>query len=272
MKAIVNTAVCAMLSEPTRESTVVDEALYGMVVEILEQTAPGWYRIRTHYRYEGIVSADDLIVNEERVTAWEKLPKKVVRNKNHCDVLSAPKVQGWHLLHLARGCLVSPQGEPEKGWQKVLLADGRSGYVQASILDEYHIAPLSEEEDVLRQALVDAAMLYRGTHYRWGGKSPMGIDCSGLCSMAYMLCGILIYRDAKIVEGFPIHEISLDAIKPGDLLFFPGHVAMYLGDGHYCHSTGKSGDDGFTLNSLDPNAPDYRADLREKITQVGSYF
>lgn len=272
MKAIVNTAVCAMLEAPTRESTVVDEVLYGMVVEILEQPAPGWYRIRTHYRYEGIVSADDLILEKAGVSTWEDLPKKVVRNKNHCDVLSAPKVQGWHLQHLTRGCLVSPQGEPEKGWQKVLLADGRSGYVQASILSEYHAAPLSEEEDVLRQALVDAAMLYQGTHYRWGGKSPMGIDCSGLCSMAYMLCGILTYRDAKIVEGFPIHEIPLEAIKPGDLLFFPGHVAMYLGDGRYCHSTGKSGDDGFTLNSLDPNAPDYRADLREKITQVGSYF
>ena len=272
MKAIVNTSVCAMLDAPTRESTVVDEALYGMVVDILEEPAPGWLLIRTHYRYEGIVSADDLIVDEETAASWQTLPKKVVRNKNHCDVLSAPKVQGWHLLSLTRGCVVAPVGEPENGWQQVQLADGRTGYVQSSILGDYHAAPLSNDEDALRQALVDAAMLYQGTHYRWGGKSPMGIDCSGLCSMAYMLCGILIYRDARIVEGFPIHEISLENIKPGDLLFFPGHVAMYIGDGRYCHSTGKSGDDGFTLNSLDPKAPDFRADLKEKITQVGSYF
>lgn len=272
MKAIVNVSVCALLGAPTRESTLEDEALYGMVVDILEQPAPGWYRIRTHYRYEGIVSADDLIVDEAAVAVWEALPKKVVRNKNHCDILSDPKVQGWHLLTLTRGCVVAPLGEPANGWQKVQLADGRTGFVQASILDTYYTVPVSDDETELRRALVDAALLYRGTHYRWGGKSPMGIDCSGLCSMAYMLCGILIYRDARIVEGFPIHEISLDAVKPGDLLFFPGHVAMYLGDGRYCHSTGKSGDDGFTLNSLDPNAPDYRADLREKITQVGSYF
>ena len=122
------------------------------------------------------------------------------------------------------------------------------------------------------EALVDAAMLYRGTHYRWGGKSPMGIDCSGLVSMAYMLCGILIYRDAHIMEGFPIHEISLEHVKPGDLLFFPGHVAMYLGHGRYCHSTGRSGDNGFALNSLNPGDPDYRSDLKAAITQVGSYF
>lgn len=272
MKAIVNTSVCTLLAAPTWESTVEDEALYGMVVDILDEPAEGWYRIRTHYRYEGIVCADSLIVGDAAAAAWAALPKKVVRNKNFCDVLSDPKVQGWHLMSLTRGCVVSPVGEPENGWQKVKLADGRTGFVQAAILSEYHAAPLSDDEDTLRQALVDATMLYRGTHYRWGGKSPMGIDCSGLCSMAYMLCGVLIYRDARIVESFPIHEIPLENLKPGDLLFFPGHVAMYIGDGRYCHSTGRSGDDGFTINSLDPNAPDYRDDLRKKITQVGSYF
>ena len=55
MKAIVTAPVCALLAKPTRQSTVVDEALYGMVVELLESPAPGWYRVRTHYRYEGIV-------------------------------------------------------------------------------------------------------------------------------------------------------------------------------------------------------------------------
>ena len=84
--------------------------------------------------------------------------------------------------------------------------------------------------------------------------------------------GILIYRDARIADGFPIHEIAREDMKPADLLFFPGHIALYMGDGRYCHSTGRAGDDGFTINSLIPSAPDYRADLAEKITQVGSYF
>lgn len=272
MKAIVNTAVLPMFSAPGWENTVEDEVLYGMVVDILEEVAPGWYRIRTHYRYEGIVSADGLIVGEEPAAIWEALPKRVVLNKSCCDVLSVPKVQGWHLLHLPRGCLVAPLGGPENGWQKVQLADGRVGYVPAGILGEHYTAPMSDDEAELRKALVDMAMLYSGTHYRWGGKSPMGIDCSGLCSMAYMLCGILIYRDAKIVEGFPLHEISLEDIRPGDLLFFPGHVAMYIGDGRYCHATAKAGVNGFVVNSLNPDDADYRADLREKITQVASYF
>ena len=272
VKAIVNTAVCAMYGKPGRDNTVIDEVLYGMVVDILDQPAPGWYRVRTHYRYEGIVSADDLILDTQVAAAWESLPQKVILHKNFCDVLSDPKVQGWHMQQLTRGCRVTPLGEPETGWQKVRLADGRSGYVPSGILGTLHLAPLTQDETQLRRALVDAALLYQGTHYRWGGKSPMGIDCSGLCSMAYMLCGILIYRDANIVEGFPIRPIPLEAIKPGDLLFFPGHVAMYIGNGRYCHSTAKSGSDGFTINSLNPEDSDYRADLQERITQVGSYF
>jgi len=272
MKAIVNVSVCKMYDAPTRETTVVDEVLYGMVVEILEEIEPGWLNIRTHYRYEGIVSADDLIISEEEAEIWEKLPKQVVLNKNHCDVLSRPKVQGWHLANLTRGCLVSPVGEPEGGYQKVQLADGREGYIQASILGTYYAEPASSDEETLRNMIMEAALRYQGTHYRWGGKSPEGIDCSGLCSMAYLLCGIFIYRDASIVEGFPMREIKLEDIKPADLLFFPGHVAMYLGNGRYIHSTGRSGDDGVVFNSLNPDAPDYRADLKEKITQVGSYF
>lgn len=272
MKAIVNTAVLPMFSAPVWESTVEDEVLYGMVVDILDSPAPGWFCIRTHYRYEGIVSADGLLLDPEAVAKWESLPKKVVRNKNFCDVLSEPRVQGWHMESLTRGCILAPIAEAEDGWQRVRLADGRVGYVMASILDTYYTTPCSREETALRQALCDTAMLYRGTHYRWGGKSPLGIDCSGLCSMAYMLCGVLIYRDAQLVEGFPLREIPMEQMGPGDLIFFPGHVAMYLGSGRYCHSTARSGSNGFAINSLDPQAPDYREDLHHTITGVGSIF
>lgn len=270
MKAIVTVPVCPLYSRDTRQSTVEDEVLFGMVVEILDEVAPGWLKIRTHYRYEGIVCDEDLLLDDEAVEVWENLPKKVVLNKNFCDVLSEPKVQGWIKATLPLGALVAPIGEEENGWVEVQLPDGETGYVMAPILGEYHTAPLSSDEEVLRNELVKAALRYHKTHYRWGGKSTHGIDCSGLCSMAYMLCGILIYRDAKLVEGFPMHSIEMKDIKPGDLLFFPGHVAMYMGEGRYCHATAKS--NGFAINSLNPGDPDYREDLHRDLTGAASYF
>ena len=113
MKAIVNTAICPLYAGPGQETGIVDEALYGMVVDILEEPAPGWYRVRTPYRYEGTASAAHLLVGDEGAAAWAALPKQVVRNKNFCDVLSQPKVQGWHLATLTRGCVVSPVGQAD---------------------------------------------------------------------------------------------------------------------------------------------------------------
>ena len=119
---------------------------------------------------------------------------------------------------------------------------------------------------------VEQAKRYLGTEYRWGGKSGRGIDCSGLVSSAYMQCGVLIYRDARLVEGWPMHEVAFEEKKPGDALFFPGHVALYLGEGRYIHSTGAAASGGVVINSLEPGDPLYRDDLVKSLYAVGSVF
>ena len=127
-------------------------------------------------------------------------------------------------------------------------------------------------EDAFRAAVCEQAKKYMGTEYRWGGKSGRGIDCSGLVSSAYMQCGVLIYRDAKIIEGWPMHEVAFENKKPGDALFFPGHVALYLGEGRYIHSTGAAASGGVVINSLEPDDPLYREDLVKCLYAVGSVF
>ena len=74
-----------------------------------------------------------------------------------------------------------------------------------------------------------------------------GIDCSGVVFMVYLMNGVLIWRDADIREGYPMKAIWREGeemclveerAKAGDLLFWRGHVGMYLGDGRYLHCTG----------------------------------
>ncbi len=279
MKAVVTAPICPLMTAPRHDCELADEALFGMVVEVLEETTPGYWKVRTHYRYEGYAPVNCLAIGDQTAGEWAALPKKVILHKNTCDVMAGPKVQSWPRVTLPMGAVVAvtqpPETDPESGkptgWQCVTLPDGAEGYVRSSWLDTYHETPVRLPEKELRQRLVDTAMLYARTHYRWGGKSPLGIDCSGLVSMAYLLNGIIIYRDAHIKPDFDLVEIEKEQMDVGDLLFFPGHVAMYMGGGRYLHSTGKAGSDGFDINSLDPNHPLYRQDLAEKISQVGSY-
>ena len=303
-------------------STIGDEGLYGQACQV--RTAPGSVtaagvqlppdvaEVVSFYGYHGYVNQRELqFVREEDL--WEYLGADLVLVGRATDVLSLPKVQGVRMMELERGGVLRRQPETaeeveaHKGWAKVLLTDGRTGYVRDVALEPVRwpmtavftqqagrrfdealalaegcrpeeLVPRALDrwyggsEEAFRNALAEQAKRYLGTEYRWGGKSGRGIDCSGLVSSAYMQCGVLIYRDARLVEGWPMHEIPKEQVRRGDALYFPGHIALYLGEGRYIHSTGAAGSGGVVLNSLDPDDPLYREDLVKSLYAVGSLF
>ena len=72
--------------------------------------------------------------------------------------------------------------------------------------------------------------------------------------------------------GRPVKEIPRDAMKKGDLLYFAGHIALYLGNDQYIHSTARTGSNGMDINSFNPEDTNYRKDLDEGLLKVGTIF
>ena len=265
------------LTETTKESdagvvsTIGDEGLYGQVCQV--RTAPGGVtaegvtlpeemaEVVSFYGYHGYVFASELqFCGEAELRSY--LAAEWVMAGRATDVLTLPKVQGVRLLELERGALLRrlPEEAPHDGWALVRLVDGRTGYVRAVALEP------------VRWPMTAVFTQQAGRRFDEALALAEGCRPEGLVSSAYMQCGVLIYRDARLVEGWPMHEIPKEQVRRGDALYFPGHIALYLGEGRYIHSTGAAGSGGVVLNSLDPDDPLYREDLVKSLYAVGSLF
>ncbi|OKL47087.1 hypothetical protein BSR29_04990 [Boudabousia liubingyangii] len=89
--------------------------------------------------------------------------------------------------------------------------------------------------------VVGIAYRYLGTPYRWGGTSPSGFDCSGFTSYVYRQVGINLPHSSGAQPGHG-RRVSASQARPGDLVWRPGHVGIYIGGGKMIHAPrpGKS--------------------------------
>lgn len=266
--AILNNTVVPINLHPTLHSEMADEGLYGMVVKLLKYVEDGWYYVETHYNYYGYIHESNMIIDDIKANEWMKNAKHIITH-SVVDVMPSASFKGYVKELLTRGAIVRVTGNEKDNWTEIQLADNSTGWVRTGFIGNKLTSYNKDDEAQLRDNLVKTAMSYLGTQYRWGGKSPLGLDCSGLCSISYLLNGIIIYRDAIRKDEY-MRKITLEEIKPGDLLFFPGHVAMYIGDNKYVHSS--SSINGVNINSLNPEDIDYREDLANSITDLGTIF
>ncbi len=91
--------------------------------------------------------------------------------------------------------------------------------------------------------IVAAATLYLGCPYLWGGRSWLGIDCSGLVQNAFRDIAVTVLRDTDMQQGTIGEAVSVGDeadLRRGDLLYLPGHVLIYAGDGAVIHADGAS--------------------------------
>jgi cell wall-associated NlpC family hydrolase len=86
------------------------------------------------------------------------------------------------------------------------------------------------------QAVADFALQFVGNPYVYGGTSlTNGADCSGFVMSVYNHFGVSLPHGSIPMQDYG-RAVSLSEAQPGDLIFYPAHVAIYIGDGQIVHA------------------------------------
>lgn len=251
-----------MHSEPKTSSEATDELLFGTrlfsICDNPDEEDSDMLYCETSYGYRGFVSRKKLA----RKTGVQTKEQYTVTS-SFCDVLPLPEYKHKPVLTLPRGCIVekSTSFGSVSGFTDIDI-QGKRLFVRADSIKKREELIRNTTEEEKRIAIVNTALSYLGTPYRHGGKSTSGIDCSGLCFMAYSINGINLWRDSVPDVRF-VTQIQREDLKQGDLIYYKGHVTMYIGSGEYIHSSATLG--AVVISSFDKNSVSYYERLSEGI-------
>ena len=97
-----------------------------------------------------------------------------------------------------------------------------------------HLIPVDQTEP----DYLTTAVRFVGTPYLWGGRTSLGLDCSGLVQIVLQMAGFPCPRDSDMqAKGLgEALDPHVPRLERGDLVFFPGHVGMMLDEGTLLHA------------------------------------
>jgi hypothetical protein len=220
---ISNLSIVPMRNEAADQSEMVNQILFGEHFKVLE-IRKKWSRIRlAHDSYEG------WICNKQWVEISEEDYKQLDKDVSTITTDILDIITKDHHQAIAIGSI---------------LPFYKSGH--ALIKNElYQFDGLTTPGFINKEKLIENALIYLNAPYLWGGRSPLGIDCSGLTQMVYRLQGIDLPRDAYQQAKVGTTLSFVEESEPGDLAFFDNeegkvtHVGMILEDNHIIHASGK---------------------------------
>lgn len=218
------TVSCAPLrSEPAHRSEMVSQLLFGETMQLLE-SKEDWYKIKLLYDgYEGWITHHML----EQIAENVALSPGPFVSTGLLNPLTLPD----QLVNL-------PMGSSLTGFdvETRLLWDG---------LHKYHGTYRSVQQAFNTDLLWQVIHLWLNAPYLWGGRTFLGVDCSGLVQVVFKVLGIPLLRDAyqQATQGKEVK--SMDHAAVGDLAFFTNekgkiiHVGIVLSDRKIIHASGK---------------------------------
>ena len=216
-------SIIPVRSEASDKAEMINQILFGEHFKVL-QSQKKWSKIRlSHDNYEGwICNKQWLEIKEETYILLDKEIPTITT-----DIID-----------------VVTKDYPRPIVMGSILPSYKSGH---ALIEEimYKFDGLTTAGFSKKKKLVDSALMYLNAPYLWGGRSPLGIDCSGLTQMVYRLQAINLPRDAYQQAEIGTTLSFVEESEPGDLAFFDNHegkithVGIIMENNHIIHASGK---------------------------------
>jgi cell wall-associated NlpC family hydrolase len=199
---------------PTADAMQTTQVLMGEKVRVFERKAGwAWVQLRDD-SYVGYVREDALSGLKRETTHRITVPLAHLFPRP--DLKSTPAI----LLPMNAG----------------LSVVGRSGdyleHASGQFAYAAHCTPLDKPD------FVSVAERFLDTPYLWGGKTALGIDCSGLVQVAMQACGLSCQRDSDMQEQALGVALQDKQLRRGDLVFWKGHVGIMQDEHRLLHANG----------------------------------
>jgi hypothetical protein len=210
----VNDPVAPLRRTPQTDAPLDTEALMGERVAVYEITEEGWaWGQLENDDYVGYLPASALV------------PPALTRSH---------KVSAVRTLAFPGPSIKLPplHGLPFGAQVELDRIDGALAFTSAGYIPFRHLVPVADKG----ADFAAVAERFVGSPYLWGGKTSLGVDCSGLVQLALNACGHQCPRDTYRQEAALGKPIALSDLRRGDLIFWKGHVAIAVDSESMVHA------------------------------------